>query len=275
MTADESLWRKQRDTRTEARVDLAGGDVRRDAPLADGRDGLGRDRSGDRGVGVDAVVDVPKLVDMPKLVDVPKLVDKPKPDASCGQMQLDVTAPGDDGEMDHGYFAPDGEPGGTIYMGFWDGKSVWGYFRFALTKAIPQGAKITGATLSLYGIAVDGTWDPASHALTVWAEASADAPAAGSAADTPFEPGGRALTASSARWPTSGGLSWILNGTNLSPSLVPVLQEIVNQHSLAAGNHVQLWVRGAQTVDAECGTADYKHPSFASHPHRLTISWCQ
>jgi hypothetical protein len=189
-------------------------------------------------------------------------------------MVLEVAAATDDGEILGGGHFVDGEANYRIFMGFWNGVE-WGYFRFALSQPIPKGATIKKATLALFG-ETQAKWNPASHALEVWAEQSADAATVSSAADAPFIPGGRPVTTKPVRWPASGGLSWKLGSYNTLQTLAPLLQEIVNTHGgLAAASHVQLWLRGGQTDEADISTSDLKAPGYFSHPATLTLNWCQ
>jgi hypothetical protein len=85
-----------------------------------------------------------------------------------------------------------------------------------------------------------------------------------------------ALTIAGVRWPASGGLAWTQGAYNTTPDLSVPLQELVDsQAGLAAGSHVQLWVRASQTSDGDLATPDFKMPGYISHPARLTITWCQ
>ena len=121
----------------------------------------------------------------------------------------------------------------------------------------------------------DTGWNPASHALEIYAEKSADPPVVTQAADGPFTPLGRPVTTAWGRWPASGGLAWSPSQYHTSPDFAPVLQELVNaQGGLAAGAHIQLWIRGAQlpATHAFVTAIAYGYPGFK--PARLTLSWC-
>ncbi|MFZ5785101.1 MAG: hypothetical protein ACOY3Y_01555 [Acidobacteriota bacterium] len=216
--------------------------------------------------------DAPKP-DAPKVkVDLPK-PDLAKPDTTfCGQLTLTLASAPDDGEITSPSFYPSGE-GAQINMGH-IGVVVWGYFRFALTQAIPSGAAITGAALTLRG---SGSYQwGANKALEVLAELSADAPAVAGAADAPGSgASGRSVT-SAVRWPASGGLSWQGGQDNTTPSLAPILQQVVtSKGGLASGSHIQLWIRGAQTSDGTVATDDFTATGYATHPARLTLSYCK
>jgi hypothetical protein len=267
MTADESRWRELEqgapDTYvpdTSPRVDIRSADgvvhdtTRRDAaPL----DSIPRDR------------DPP---DLPP-PDLPP-PDLPPPDSMCPHMVLGVAAASDDGEIGTSGHFVDGEANYRIFMGYWGGGPEWGYFRFALSQPIPKGAKIVKATLALFGETAVG-WDGASHALEVFAEQSADAATVASAADAPMIAGGRPVTSKPVRWPASGGLGWSLGGYNTIQTLAPLVQEVVDaQGGLAAASHIQLWLRGSQTADADISTSDLKAPGYVAHPATLSIDWC-
>lgn len=200
-----------------------------------------------------------------------------QPDTACNQMVLVLASKDDDGEIDGTTWDPDGESQGDICIGTWGGDSVWGYFRFELSQAIPAGASITGATLELWGhpnyTYVNWDWQPSTHALEVYAEKAVTAPPITKGTEAPFLPMGRPVTTAIVRWPSSGGLAWLPSQWHTSPSLAPVLQEVLNSKgSLAAGNHLQLWVRGAQLAQGEVATVAYGIPGFK--PPRLTVSWC-
>ncbi|MBK8239168.1 MAG: hypothetical protein IPK74_26895 [Deltaproteobacteria bacterium] len=154
----------------------------------------------------------------------------------------------DDGAMwptvmgEVGTWSPSGEVAlGQAYLGEYpEGEPYWGYFRFQLPRALPAGTVVQGAVLTIDG---HGTyqWDEQVHALRVWAERSDDAPQVEGLASLP---GGDlvALTEASARWPATGGLAWSTDGSNASPDLAPLLQELVDDGGLVAGASVQLWV---------------------------------
>ena len=63
---------------------------------------------------------------------------------------------------------------------------------------------------------------------------------------------------------------------NTTPSLAPILQQVVSSKSgLASGSHVQLWIRGAQTSGGTVATDDFTATGYATHPARLSISYCK
>jgi hypothetical protein len=253
MTADESLWRD--------------GAPRTDAPRGDARkpDAAPAEAALDRRPADHAADASPR--------------DLPSPDSSCKQMVLQLASKDDDGQVENDeYFHPDGESIGDIWMGSYDSSLVlWGFFRFQLSQALPATANITAATLELWGhydfSYSESGWNPATNALEVFAESSADPPVVTSEKDGPFTALGRPVTAASVRWPASGGLTWAPLQYHTSPNIAPALQEVVkSKGGLASGAHVQLWVRGAQLGYHLVTAAAYGTPSFK--PSRLTISYC-
>lgn len=197
-----------------------------------------------------------------------------QPDMSCGQMVLQVTSNGDDGEVDNGSFMVNGE-GGTLLMGAWGNNPTWSFFRFKLDQALPASAVITGATLELWGTD-EQQWDLASYALDVWLEDAADAPWVTKVGDAPSQSGGRPTTTTKVRWPAAGGLYWRVGQYNTSPDLALLLQELVNSYGgLVQDAYVQLWIRGSQSNEAEVGTHNFLEAGYAASPHELTISWCE
>jgi hypothetical protein len=285
MTADESLWKNPREAGARERGsdrpqrDLAADLARRDdRPLVPDlrADGPARDAKPDSAKPDAAKPDSAKpdsaKTDSAK-PDLKPLADKPKPDLSCGQLSLTVTSNDDDGMLWDPYFAPSGDPDSNcIWMGYWDSKNEWGWFRFALPQALSAQAKITSVTLSLWGVDDDSA---AGSALEIYLENSSDAAVVTGLGDAPFLPGGRPVT-SVLRWPASGGLAWSLSQYNVTPNLAALLQGLVtSKGGLASGAHVQLWIRGAQTIDSDMGTGDYAIAGYSSHPHTLSISFCQ
>jgi hypothetical protein len=294
----------QGDARPDAPLDLAV-DAKPDAPATDvpRSDGPGVDAKKPDGPKPDGPKPDQKKTDAPKpdqlkldtkKIDAPKpdllkpdtkKIDAPKPDlpkpdlprvdlpGTCATMSLSLQAAVDDGEIWPPDFFPDGEPGSEIFIGF-DSDPMWGYFRFTLSQAIPAGATIASATLTLFGA---GTWQwGGNKGLNVRAELASDAPVVSSAAEVPGNPGGRTITTAVVRWPASGGLAWASGADNVSPSLAPILQEVVTaKGGLAQGSHLQLWLRNAQSSDGAVITPDFKAASYASHPARLAITFCK
>jgi len=266
MTADPTLWQRHDASRDR------GVDARRDLPQAEAHDQRS-DAPGD-GPAPDRAADLRA----DRAAEGAGDTLKPTPDLPCFQQQLTIAGPGDDGEIDNGVLLPSGEP--PICTGYWiprtTGHHVWGYFRFGLSKAIPKGATLTGATLALQGSAADcGGWNASTQALEVKLEDSADAPVVSAGKDEPLTGTGRTLIAGAVRWPTLGGLTWQTAGMNTSPSLASLLQSLVAKSTLASGSHVQLWIHGAQVTSGEVGVVDYQQPGFLSNPTRLTIAWCE
>jgi hypothetical protein len=263
VTADESLWQKRVDGRTDRAADVRAGDRPGDRP------GAQEPRAADRASGelrVDQRGGDRVVFDQPA-----------KPDQGCGQV-LKIAAPGDDGEIDGGpEWLPYGEAGGpgyppAIYIGAWDSTWTWGWFRFTVVKAVPKGTTLKSVTLTLPGKAT--AWDPATQALEIWVESDVDADQVISYTEAPFTPGtGRPVVLKSTRWPATGGLTWSTSGPNTSPDLSAPFQQLVNNLGLAAGSHVQLWLRAAQLADGEVGTPDSSEVGYSQSPALLTI--CQ
>lgn len=220
---------------------------------------------------LDPDVDLDADADLP---DADLDVDADRDAVPCSQ-ELVLRDSWDDGEVDGDALAPDGEPGGSgraLMIGSWDGSSTWSYFRFTLDRAIPPTATVTAASLRLFGTTSVGPWDPDVHALIVFGEDSADAPAVASQADNPDLTSGRPICDTSVRWPETGGLVWE-PGWNASTDLARILQRLVALHGgLEAGAHVQLWLRGAfRDVGAEVGCDTWTGPP--ENLATLAIEW--
>jgi len=260
MTADESRWHDLGREASDPDIALADALVPIDSPAPDAR------LDSDSAVVVDLGADT--------LPDGPTPLDVGSPDMSCPQVVLNISGPADDGIIWDKLYV-DGSPEHEIWVGFWDGMSDWGYFRFALTQPIAKGATIVNATLDLWGVDADG-WNGSSHALEVWLEKAADPAVVTVETDAPLTSTGRPVTSSAKRWPAVGGLPWASGAYNTSPDLAALVQEVVNsQGGLAKGSHLQLWVRGSQQAQADLSTPDYKRPGYVGNPARLTLSWCQ
>jgi hypothetical protein len=289
VSTDENLWQKRRDGAREqptpdAPRDLPA-DAPPDAPLLDAR----RDDRLDRGDGLslDLSRDAKKADSKPDLAgkDAPP-PDKPKPDlkpdvkkpdtAVCKQVVMTVSAQADDGGIWNTIFAPDGDPANNkLWCGYWDGSAEWCFFRFALPQAIPAKATVTSAVLSLWGIDIDSNWDPLTHGLEVWVENSGDAAAVTGIGDAPLQTGGRPVV-SMIRWPAVGGVGWKVGQYNTSNNLAAAFQTVVTGKApLAAGIHLQVWVRGAQAAQADIALPDYAYVGYSTMPSKLTLGWCQ
>lgn len=207
------------------------------------------------------------------------------PGSQCDEQQLVILADADDGEIDHnGVLLPRGEAASTwkphidpdaLYAGYWIDEETLTegptrtYLRFQLSAALPAGASINEATLTLHGLdapVAHADWDATTHALRVRAEDAADAPAVTSGTIPSLLP-------TSVRWPAQGGLTWQVGAGN-SVDVVPVLQALVDKKGgLSAGAHVQLWLWGEfSSVAAEVATPDIGRPGAV--PAGLEISWC-
>ena len=142
---------------------------------------------------------------------------------------------------------PWGEDSGGFIGEYPQGSAYAGYFRFAIPSALPDGATILEARLTLTGTTVHD-WNLSEHALEIAVQDAADAPEVDLGAMYPYDqnPDSVALLASRVRWPESGGLTWTLGMSNESPDLAPLIQELVDANGgLAAGAHVQFWITKA------------------------------
>jgi hypothetical protein len=187
------------------------------------------------------------------------------PPSSCPPrtaIEVAISSDRDDGELEPTMLWPQGEPSATgaapgIAMGWSNGHSVWGFFRFQLPMAIASGAAILPATLHLDGIDAPN-WDPSMMALVIAIEDIDDAGPVISQMDDPDNRNGRPLLTTTVRWPASGGLSWNLLTTNDSPDVSSLLVALAQRHGgLQAGAHVQFWIRGESSgTNAKLTTPD-------------------
>lgn len=210
----------------------------------------------------------------------------------CVQQQqtLQVNADVNDGEIDYdftwrvgGEVNTKGDPPGD-YMGYWTDWTnkvvgpTWSYFRYKLTQAIPATATAVDGHLHLHGIDTpvsSAGWESKKHALRAHVEDAADADPVTVSTKSPESASGRAIIAPPVRWPAVGGLVWNTNGYNQLTTLGPPLQALIlKRGGLAAGAHVQIWIRGDFSQgSAEVATPDIARPNYK--PAKLTISWCE
>ncbi|HWB79240.1 MAG TPA: hypothetical protein VG755_29970 [Nannocystaceae bacterium] len=143
-----------------------------------------------------------------------------------------------------GEWLPSGETTGFGFCGEFPANArYFAWLRFAIPEGLPAGTQVHSATVEMFG---HGTyfWDEL-HALRVWAQQSADAPAPSSVSDHPDDPEGVELGDLSVRWADADdtGLTWQVPGPNASPDLAVLVQQLVDEHGgLEAGAHVQLWI---------------------------------
>jgi hypothetical protein len=200
---------------------------------------------------------------------------------------LDVASPTDarttfvvpiTSDEDDGFIEP-----GTGVQPMGDGFTIWAgaqtqgpdrvYLRFELPVAIPAGATVVAAHLEVWGTAYydsSGTTCLPSYRLGIVADDVADAAVVTAEGAYPDGPTGPAATAASVAWPFVG--AWVVDGVNTSPSIAPILQELVDDHGgLAAGTHVQFWSWALDFV-AECAVGIEDHSSIASHHAELHVT---
>lgn len=154
--------------------------------------------------------------------------------------------PASNGRM--GAWIPSGEiQAGQAFMGEYPtGSGYYGYFRFALPEALPAGTAVTSVRFEVTGF---GTfqWSSDLDALEIRAELSPDAPQVDGLDDYPDLGMVTPLTQAAVRWPEAGGLVWAPDGTNAAPDLSAPIQEVIDASGgLAAGAHLQLWIRAAE-----------------------------
>jgi hypothetical protein len=91
----------------------------------------------------------------------------------------------------------------------------------------------------------------------------------------------RITTYQSVIWPNSGSTSYVNGGANMSPSLAPVIQELVDTNSgLAANSHIVLWMFGPEHGDGYANGGPiqtfmpgYSDFSTGSNAPQLTVEY--
>lgn len=196
---------------------------------------------------------------------------------STGPAAVVVTVPiaadADDGAI---YATPEG---GTVWAlsgedgvgnGFFgeypDGEYYVAYFRFVLPPETDT-STLTAAHLRLEATSqVTYFWSD-NHAVGIWLESDADAPAVPGVESFPTQLGGSptegvTLLESAVRWPEIGALTW-LAGTNVSPDVTSLLEALADEPgSLSAGDHIQFWLAVATPTGTggEVTYVDYASP---------------
>lgn len=200
---------------------------------------------------------------------------------------LDVTGPTDatttfvvpiTADEDDGFIEPEMglQPMGDGFT-IWTGAQTQGpdrvYLRFELPVTIPAGATVVAAHLEVWGTAYydgAGTTCSPTYRLGIVADDVADAEVVGADDVYPDGPAGPAATTASIAWPFVG--AWAVDRVNTSPSVAPILQELVDDHGgLAAGAHVQFWSWSLDFV-AECAVGIEDYASIASHHAELHVT---
>lgn len=194
---------------------------------------------------------------------------------------LTVAADLDDGEfaialIPGPHWFPSGEwmDSDRSYFGWWAGEPIWAYFRFRLSEAIaPAGLNTAG--LHLYGTHINGF-------IGNWAGAEVlveDAADAGQVDSEDHRPGGSdpvTLLNASIDWSDSQtGFSWNNAGWNTAPDLSALINGLASARGgLAAGSHVQLWIRGKpHPIDVEVAFEDFARAE--SNHTWLQLDGCQ
>lgn len=138
-------------------------------------------------------------------------------------LNLQVSAAGDDGSASSAYFS-DAGVASKNYLGLYSGVYAFSNWNRFQNVTIPQGATINSASMQLFLSSYTGA-----SSVTVYGNKVANA--ANPTDNTDYT--NKARTSASVSWNigTPGANSWAT-----SPSLVSVIQEIVNQGTWASGN---------------------------------------
>lgn len=187
---------------------------------------------------------------------------------------ISIAANGNDGTYRYtaGAWTLESAGEGGAGVGYFGSASSLPYFlflRFQLPSAIAGGTTIDAATIALEGLDswdwVNGTDD-----LTIYATQSADAPAPADGDDyLNVEFGGTTpAAATSVVW---SNITWNTSGTNTTPDIKSIIQELVNDYSgLAQNAHICVWFTGGTNGDHQVAAALLEHATGA--PAALTIT---
>lgn len=206
---------------------------------------------------------------------------------TSGSITTGIESELDDSEVYNNSHYTNGEYNlSDLYFGAHNNEPVWGAFRFRIPTAIPVGATITSASLSIYGES-NFYWGNGSDYLLIIANDSANAPQVSGSADAPGAASGYYFTAApgltsgganvKVRWPSAGSLTWDESGVtpNISSDISALIQYLANKHGgLSAGSYVQLWIYtdiNKPGGGPEVQGVDYGHATIPAP--MLVINW--
>lgn len=194
-------------------------------------------------------------------------------------INMQVAANADDWQIDYPTawtFYQSGQSPGWARIGeFGAGYHAWGAFRFALGQAIPDGATITSAYLSLYSYDVGAGWGE-SDFLRLFVTDGSDPPAGADASDRPAIDSGDQTTYptsfdSGVRWPASGGLTWPASGWVQSTDIKSLIQYLVDTYSgLSSGAHIVVWTAAPADVSPNIVKA-YDYYGSTAYAAKLAV----
>jgi hypothetical protein len=182
---------------------------------------------------------------------------------------VSIAADADDGEIWSTFIWSTGEDDNGVGKIYYSGANyVWCYYRFVLPSAIPSGATITSATMDLWGEG-SSSWSNGSDDLKIRCSDSANASAPASAGARPSLDGGsQATTTATVDWLN---VTWTLNDWNTTPSLVSMIQELVDDNGgLASGAGIVLWVAGDSNHEVHTQLREFVGEDNVA---KLTISY--
>lgn len=170
------------------------------------------------------------------------------------------------------FFGAGEDSNGGAWAGAWPTTShYWGFTRFTLGSAIPNGTTISNATLELYGYDL-WNWDTDGDYLHIHVTDSADGGLPADGDDRPTPDGDTAVyptVGSGTRWPTaSGGLNWSTSGWNTSVDISSLIQHLVDENGgLAQNSHIVVWFDAPGSDSEEVGWRDWYYNSGACADH--------
>lgn len=192
-------------------------------------------------------------------------------------MDINLVGNGNDGEIDESadtYYI-DGEGSEQLYMGQWNlgaGRlPTWGFFRFQLHKDIPSNATVKSVHFNVYGVGILN-WNINSHYLNVYIQDVDNTTQPSGPDDFLGGSNGNIAGNSIVRWPSTGGLSWNVDGNNRSPNIAPLIQELVTKYDgLRANDYITVWISSPDFgSNSEVMAADTGHANFDTS---LEVVW--
>lgn len=165
------------------------------------------------------------------------------------------------------------------WWGAWDQFREWGYMRFALSSAIPDGSIITNATVTL--VSNGDNYLDEGQTINLFVTDSADAAQATTAGTRPsFDSGSTTLYPSSfdngVDWAGGGSFTWPANyGDATSASIASLIQYLVDTYSgLSEGAYVAVWGAATNvTGDQNDEVGWYNRDGTTGHDPYIYIEW--
>lgn len=176
-------------------------------------------------------------------------------------------------------WAQSGEQGaGNGFFGEYpDGEYYVAHFRFMLPEPLNTRV-LTGAHLRLEATSQLTYFWGEDHAVSIWLESDANAPAVAGPGSFPTQLGGPAMEGvalldAAVRWPEVGPLTWN-PGTNISPDVTSLFDALHEEAgSLVVGDYIQFWLTVATPTGTGGEVTYVDYASRSATPPELELTF--